>query len=89
MIKRRPNMRWIDCMKEVIGMNLQQLSKAIEGRTLWTSLIHTVPKNWSQLNSVQHMHFRYDGLKYAIKVYYAYLDFLYGAIRKFKTICCM
>ena len=29
----RPNMRWIDFIKEAIGMSLQELSKVVEDRT--------------------------------------------------------
>ena len=29
----RPNMRWIDSIKEAIGMSLQELSRAVEDRT--------------------------------------------------------
>ena len=38
--KVTPNMRWIDSIKEVIGMSLQELSRDIEHRRLWISLIH-------------------------------------------------
>ena len=43
----RPNMRWIDSIKEAIGMSLQKLSRAVEDRRLWTSLIHRVTRCWS------------------------------------------
>lgn len=33
------SMRWMDSMREAILMNLQVLSRAVEDRTLWTSLI--------------------------------------------------
>lgn len=32
-------MRWIDAMKKTISMSLQELSRAIKDRTLWTSFI--------------------------------------------------
>ena len=35
-------MRWIDSIKEAIGVSLQDLSRAVEDRTWWTSLIHSV-----------------------------------------------
>ena len=35
----RPNRRWVDSVKEAPGMNPQELSRAVEDRTLWTSLI--------------------------------------------------
>lgn len=49
-----PNMRWMDSIKEAIGMRLQELSLAVEDRTLWTSLIHGVIRSRSQLNSTHH-----------------------------------
>ena len=42
----RPNMRWIDSIKEAIGMSLQKLSRVVEDRALWT-LIHRVPWRWN------------------------------------------
>ena len=41
----RPNLRWIDSIKEAIGMSLQELS-----RTLWTSLIHRISRSQSRLD---------------------------------------
>lgn len=35
----RPNIGWIDSIKEVIGVSPQVLSRADENRTLWISLI--------------------------------------------------
>lgn len=35
-------------------MSLQELSRALEDRTLWTSVIHRASKSQSQLNSVKH-----------------------------------
>ena len=46
----RPNMRWIDSIEEAIGMSLQELSRAVEDRTLWTSLIHRVARSWRPLH---------------------------------------
>ena len=40
-------MRWIDSIKEAIGMSLQELSRAAEDRASWTSLIHRVTKSQS------------------------------------------
>lgn len=40
----RSHMRGIDSIMEAMGMILQELSRAIEERTLWTSLIH---RTWS------------------------------------------
>lgn len=45
--RERPNMRWIDYIKEAIGVSLQQLSRAVEDRTLWTPFIHSVPRGQS------------------------------------------
>lgn len=47
----RPNVSWIGSTKETRGMNLQVLSRAVEDRTLWLSLIHRVIRRWSPLNS--------------------------------------
>ena len=43
----RPNMRWIDSIKAAMGIGLQDLSRAVEDRTLWTSLIHRVTRTQS------------------------------------------
>ena len=43
----RPNMRWIDPIKEVTGRSLQERNRAVEDRTLWLSLIHRVTRSWS------------------------------------------
>lgn len=37
--RERSNMRWIDCMKETIGLSLKELNRAAVARILWTSLI--------------------------------------------------
>lgn len=39
--KRGRTSRCIDCIKEAIGRRLQELSRAAEDRTLWTSLIQS------------------------------------------------
>lgn len=46
----RTNMR-IDSIKLAIGMSLQELSRVVEDRTLWTRLIHRVTRSQSRLNS--------------------------------------
>ena len=43
----RPNIRWIDSIKEAIGMNLQELSWTTEDRTLCISLIGGVARSQS------------------------------------------
>lgn len=43
----RPRMKWMDSLKEDIGMNLQELSIAVEDRALWTSLIHRLTRSQS------------------------------------------
>lgn len=40
---KRSNMRWIDFIKEAVGLSLQDPSRAVEGGTLWMSLIHGSP----------------------------------------------
>lgn len=52
---RKLNMKWIDYMKESIGI-IYRSCRAIEAGTLWTSLIPRVTKNWSQHNGMQHTH---------------------------------
>ena len=37
-------MRWIGSIQEAIGMSLQKLSRAVEDRTLWMSLIFKVAR---------------------------------------------
>ena len=44
--KRRPNMRWIDSLKEAIELSLEEPSKAVEDRTFCRSLIHGVAISW-------------------------------------------
>ena len=50
--KRKRTMRWSDSLQEAIGMRLQELSRALEDRALWTSLIHSViwiePTQWQE-----------------------------------------
>ena len=36
-----------DFVKEAMGLSLREPSRAAEDRTLWTSLIHRVPRSWS------------------------------------------
>lgn len=37
-------MTWTDSIKEVIEMSLQALSRAVEVKTVWSSLIHRVTR---------------------------------------------
>ena len=46
----RPNMRWLNCTKKAIGVSLKEVSRAIEGRTLWTSLIRRIAKSQKWLD---------------------------------------
>ena len=48
----RPSMRWIDSIIDAIVMSVQEPSRAVEDWTLWTSLLHRVSKNQSQLNGM-------------------------------------
>ena len=43
----RPGMRWTDSIKEAIGRSLQELSRAVGNRTLWTPLIDRFARSWS------------------------------------------
>lgn len=45
--RRQPNMRWMDSITEAIGISLQEGSRAVKDRLLWTSLIRRVAKYWS------------------------------------------
>ena len=47
----KPNMRWIDSIKEAIGMSLQKLSRAAEDRTLWTSLTSSIARGQGGLEA--------------------------------------
>lgn len=33
--RERPTVRWIDSIEEATDMNLEELSRAVEGKTLW------------------------------------------------------
>ena len=46
-------MRWIDSIQEAIGMSLQELSRAAEDRTLWTSLSHRIARSQTRLNCME------------------------------------
>lgn len=43
--KGRLNITWIYSIKEAMVISLQELSRALENRTLWASLIHMVIRN--------------------------------------------
>ena len=47
-------MRWMDSTEEAICVSEQELSRAAEDKTLWTSLIHRVTRSWSQFNGTFH-----------------------------------
>ena len=42
----RPNMRGIDSLKEATVSSLQELSRTVDDRTFWRSLVHRVAINW-------------------------------------------
>lgn len=48
----RSNKRWSDSIKEATGVSPQELSRAVEDRILWTSLIHRAART----------HSRFDGM---------------------------
>lgn len=51
--RARSNMRWTDFLKEAIELSLQELSMAVEDKTLCMSLfIQSVPRSHIQLNSM-------------------------------------
>lgn len=50
--KGRSNRRWTDSIKEATGVSLQEPSRAVEDRTLWTSLTHRVVGSQSRLNDM-------------------------------------
>ena len=41
--RERPSVKWTDYVTEAIGRSPQGLSRAVEDRTLWMSLIHRAP----------------------------------------------
>lgn len=47
-------MKCINSVKEAIGMSPQELSMAVDGRTLWTPLIHITSRSQSQRNTMTH-----------------------------------
>ena len=51
---KRPNRRWIDFIKEALGMSLQELSRAAEDRTLWTSLTRGFPRVRADQQHITH-----------------------------------
>lgn len=54
----KPDVRRIDSTLEAIGISLQELSRAVEHRTLWTSVIHRASRSQSWLDSMQHQEAR-------------------------------
>ena len=54
----RPNVLWIDSIKEAIDTSLQELNEAVEDKTLWTALIHSVVRSQSQVNGKEHVQFQ-------------------------------
>ena len=46
----RPNLRWTDSLKEATGVNLQELSRAVEDRIFRIALIHWVAISQKQLD---------------------------------------
>lgn len=52
--KRRPNVRWNDSIKGATDTILQEVSRAVEDRILWTSLIHRVAKRQGHTTHTQY-----------------------------------
>ena len=52
--KEETNTRWIGSIREAVGMSLQALSRAVEDKTLWTSLVRRVTRSWSRFSDMQH-----------------------------------
>ena len=50
--KRKSKYEMDEPVKEAIDLSLQKLSRALEDRTLWTSLIHRVTGSQSQPDSM-------------------------------------
>ena len=50
--KRNPNTSWIGSIKEAEGLSLQELSRAVEDKTVWMSLVHRVARNQHQVNGM-------------------------------------
>lgn len=48
----RPCVKWINSMKEFMGMSLQVLKGAVEDRTVCISLLHRVVRTQSKLNGM-------------------------------------
>ena len=48
----RSNVRWVDSIKEAIGVSLQELRTAVKDWTSWTALIHRVTRSRSSLDGL-------------------------------------
>ena len=48
---RPNNTRWTDSLKEPTGLRFQELSRAVEDRTVWRALVRRVSMSLKQLDS--------------------------------------
>lgn len=53
--REKLNLRWVDSMKEAIGMSYRSWAESCWTRALWTSLICRIAKNWTRLNMWAHV----------------------------------
>lgn len=61
--KRKPNTRWVDSIKDAVGVSVQEWGGAAENRTLWTSPECAVTRSQSRLNSTWQQQYDPVGLK--------------------------
>lgn len=48
--RRRPNMSWIESIKQVTVLSFKEMSRDVEDRAFWKSLINRITINQRQLD---------------------------------------
>ena len=48
--RRQQRLRWLDCITDLMGMNLSKLRELVMDREAWYAAVHRVKKSWTQLN---------------------------------------